>query len=155
MYFHSFQRTEKSIFEATPEILAWFGPHWPFFPNVLVRRRIGENTDMALTDEDKEWIGTQLRQVETGLRGEIGRVETGLRSHIERVETGLRSQIERVESGLKAEIERVETNLLTAFHKWASPMEMRLRSHSAMMRVLDMEIESLQDRVKKLEPPTA
>lgn len=90
IYFHSFQRTEKGIFEATPEILAWFGPHWLFFPNVLVRRRIGENTDMALTDEDKEWIKASLK-----------------------------TEIERVETSLRAEIERVETNLLTAFHQWA------------------------------------
>lgn len=49
--------------------------------------------------------------------------------------------------------ERVETALLTEFHKWASPVEMRQRSHSAAMRAMDVEIEALQDRVKKLEPP--
>jgi hypothetical protein len=48
-------------------------------------------------------------------------------------------------------LERVETNLLTAFHPWASPVEMRQRSHAAAIRALDAEMESLQDRVKKLE----
>jgi hypothetical protein len=57
---------------------------------------------------------------------------------------------------IRAELERVETKLLTAFHSWASPVEMRQRSHSAALRALDQEMENLQDRVTKLEqPPTA
>ena len=47
-----------------------------------------------LTDEDKQWITTQL--------------------------------------------ERVETALLTEFHKWAGPIEMRVRSHSAALRAIDL-----------------
>jgi hypothetical protein len=53
---------------------------------------------------------------------------------------------------LDERLERVETNLITAFHKWASPMEARQRTHSAAMRALDLEMEALDDRVKKLEP---
>jgi hypothetical protein len=34
----------------------------------------------------------------------------------------------------KQDLERVETRLLTEFHKWASPVELRQRSHSAAMR---------------------
>lgn len=83
---------------------------------------LGDNIDMALTHEDKEWIGTQLRQVETGLRGEIG---------------------------------RVETNLLTAFRKEPSLMELRQRTRCAVMHMLDVEIEALNHRLKKLEPPAA
>lgn len=49
-------------------------------------------------------------------------------------------------------LERVETNLLTAFHQWASPMEARQRTHAAALRALDLEMEALDDRVKKLEP---
>jgi hypothetical protein len=73
---------------------------------------------MALTEEDKQWIGAQLQTV-------------------------------------RLEIERVETNLLTAFHNWASPMEIRQRSHSAALRALDLEIEAINDREQKLEPPAA
>ena len=56
---------------------------------------------------------------------------------------------------IRSELERVETNLLTEFHKWASPVEARQRSHTAALRALDVEMESLSDRVKKLEggPP--
>ncbi len=49
------------------------------------------------------------------------------------------------------QLERVETKLLTEFHKWASPVELRVRSHSAAIRAMDVEIESLQDRIRKLE----
>ena len=51
-----------------------------------------------LTDEDKQWITTQLERVETALL----------------------------------------TALLTEFHKWAGPIEMRVRSHSAALRAIDL-----------------
>jgi hypothetical protein len=60
-------------------------------------------------------------------------------------------QIDRRFEEVEQKIEKVETNLLTEFHKWASPLEMRQRSHSAVLRALDMELESVIDRVKKLE----
>ena len=49
------------------------------------------------------------------------------------------------------QLERVETSLLTEFHKWASPSEMRARSHAAALRAIDAEMEFLADRVAKLE----
>ncbi len=52
---------------------------------------------------------------------------------------------------INEQLERVETKLLTEFHRWASPVEMRSRSHSAAIRAMDLEIESMQDRIKKLE----
>jgi hypothetical protein len=52
-------------------------------------------------------------------------------------------------------LERVETKLLTAFHQWASPMEARLRTHAATLRALDLEMEALDDRMKKLESGSA
>ena len=36
------------------------------------------------------------------------------------------------------QLERLETNLLTEFHKWASPLEARQLTHSAV-RALDLE----------------
>jgi hypothetical protein len=48
-------------------------------------------------------------------------------------------------------LEKVETTLLTEFHKWASPLEMRQKSHAAALRALDTEAESLSDRLKNLE----
>jgi predicted Zn-dependent protease len=61
------------------------------------------------------------------------------------------------ERRLNARIEQVETSLLTAFHKGASPVEMRVRSHAAAIRALDAEQELQADRLTKLEttPPNA
>jgi hypothetical protein len=52
---------------------------------------------------------------------------------------------------LNPKIEKVETALLTEFHKWASPADMRVRSHAAAIKALEMEMENLSDRVEKLE----
>ncbi|MFZ0795245.1 MAG: hypothetical protein WAM65_15860 [Candidatus Korobacteraceae bacterium] len=48
-------------------------------------------------------------------------------------------------------LEKVETTLLTEFHKWASPVDLRQRTHAAALRALDAEVESLSDRLKNLE----
>ena len=50
---------------------------------------------------------------------------------------------------ISEQLEQTETRLLTEFHKWASPIELRVRSHSAALRAMDVEMESLQDRLKK------
>ena len=46
---------------------------------------------------------------------------------------------------------RVETTLLAEFHKCASPVELRQRSHAAVLRALHAEVESSSDRLKNLE----
>ncbi len=38
---------------------------------------------------------------------------------------------------IREQLEGVETTLLTEFHKWASPVELRQRSHAAALRALD------------------
>jgi hypothetical protein len=48
-------------------------------------------------------------------------------------------------------LEKLETTLLTEFHKWASAIDARQRSHTAVLRALDVEMESLADRVGKIE----
>jgi hypothetical protein len=53
----------------------------------------------------------------------------------------------------KQELERVETNLLTEFHKWATPLEARQRTHTATLRAIDLEMETLSERIGKLEDP--
>ncbi len=54
---------------------------------------------------------------------------------------------------LDTKLEAVATRLLRAFHDWASPVEMRVRSHAAALRALDIEVESLGNQVSKIEPP--
>ncbi|MGA2214543.1 MAG: hypothetical protein ABSH31_14800 [Bryobacteraceae bacterium] len=47
------------------------------------------------------------------------------------MEDELKAHLEAMEARLDAKIEKVETTLLTEFHKWASPAELRARSHAA------------------------
>lgn len=58
---------------------------------------------------------------------------------------------ERIVSYVNERSEQVETKLLTEFHKLASPAEARNRTISAALRAIDLEMESIDDRVKKLE----
>jgi hypothetical protein len=58
---------------------------------------------------------------------------------------------ERLVRHINQRSEQVETKLLTEFHKWASPAEARSRTISAALRAIDLEMESLSDRVRKLE----
>ena len=77
---------------------------------------------MSLTDEDKTWITEQLREEKN-----------------------------RITEQLTEQLRTVETSLLTEFHKWASPSEARQRTHTATLRAIDLEMESLSERVAKLE----
>jgi hypothetical protein len=61
------------------------------------------------------------------------------------------NQLATVRAELLDRIEKTETTLLTEFHKWASPVELRQRSHSAAMQAFDAELEAGSDRVTKLE----
>lgn len=63
----------------------------------------------------------------------------------------LKIHLQAMESRIYERLEAVETRLLTEFHKWASPVEVRQRSHAAALRALDVEMEAIADRVKKVE----
>jgi hypothetical protein len=90
-----------------------------------------------VTDDDKQWLAAQLEGVEERLAA--------------RIDERFAERFGRVEERLAARVERVETALLTEFHKWASPLEMRMRTHSAALRAVDLEVEAIADRVTKLE----
>lgn len=98
-------------------------------------------------DEDlKAYLGA----MESRLLERIERLHERIEPLHERFER-LNERIDAVESRLNERIERVETQLLTEFHKWASPVEMRQRTHAAAIRAMDAEVEALADRVSKLE----
>jgi hypothetical protein len=99
---------------------------------------------MSLTAEDKQWFTGQLDQLTAGFDGKL-----------ERLATVVDAELKRLETSFDAKLERVETTLLTEFQKWASPHEARIRTHSATLRAVDLELEAVSDRVTKLEaqPP--
>jgi hypothetical protein len=43
-------------------------------------------------------------------------------------------RFEKVETEFAGRLEKIETTLLTEFHKWASPVELRQKSHAAASR---------------------
>ena len=54
-------------------------------------------------------------------------------------------------TALDAKLEKVETTLLAEFHKWASPVDARLRTHRSWFTEIDAELQLLKARLDKLE----
>ena len=88
---------------------------------------------MSLTEDDKKWLTALLERFAT---------KQDLETKLERYAT-------------KEDLERLETNLLTEFHKWATPTEARLRTHTATLRAIDLEMEAMSERIGNLEGPGA
>jgi hypothetical protein len=87
----------------------------------------------AIVTTAKDQIFEAMRDMQTSLLAEI------------------RAEIRAAEQRTNARVEQVETALLTEFHKWASPLEARIRTHAAAIRAIDAEQEFQADRLKKLE----
>ncbi len=122
---------------------------------------------MSLTDEDKKWLlktfttkedlerfATKEDVERFATKEDLGRFATkedldrfATKEDLERFAT--KEDLERFAT--KEDLERVETRLLTEFHKWASPMDSRVRSHTAVIQALDQELEYWKQRVEKLE----
>jgi len=64
----------------------------------------------------------------------------------------LDTKLERPRVALEASIMNTETRLLTESHKWASPTELRIKSHVMAIRAIDLELEDPKERVTRLEP---
>ena len=82
-----------------------------------------------MTDEDRQWLTALVKGLQTQIYG-------------------IEAETRNLEARLLERIELTETRLLTAFHQWASPMEARVKSHSSLLRALDLELESSLDAIK-------
>ncbi len=100
-----------------------------------------------LTPEDKQWIVSEIAAGGERMAARLTETEERLTARVKETEERLTEAEER----MAARMEKIETALLTEFHKWASPVEMRQRTHAAALRAIDAEMEALSDRVKKLE----
>jgi hypothetical protein len=47
---------------------------------------------------------------------------------------------------ISGQLARMEIKLPTGFHKWASPADLRARSHAAVLGAIDTKMESLSNR---------
>ena len=113
---------------------------------------------MNLTDDDKKWFealvapfATKVELARFATKEDLARFAT--KEDLERFATkeDLAAKLERYST--KEDLERVETNLLTEFHKWASPTEARLRLQKDNLHTIELEMELLSHRIKKLEGP--
>jgi hypothetical protein len=52
---------------------------------------------------------------------------------------------------LEARIEKTETNLLTAFHGWARPMELRVGNMTTIVMGFEERITLAEQRISQLE----
>ena len=67
-----------------------------------------------------------------GMERHLDKRVDAIEQRLTAMETKFEARFEKVET----KIEKVETTLLTEFHKWASPVESRLRTHrSGSMRL--------------------
>jgi len=86
-------------------------------------------------------------------------MDNELKQYLEAMEQRLmKGTEERITAAVTASEERLierirdtETTLLTEFHKWASPIDTRVRGLSSMLRAVDADLEYFQERLKKLE----
>ena len=111
-----------------------------------------------LTDEDRKWFEARLdadkqeyqKLLERYVRVTFERMDADKQEMMQRFQdVDRRFDTERAHTDER--IEALETKLLAGFHKWASPIDSRIRTHSSMLRTLDLEFEALRDRVQKLE----
>ena len=67
-------------------------------------------------------------------------------------EPATKQDLDDLRQFLAERLEQMETRLLTEFHKWASPMDARVRSHTAAIRALDLEMEQVRDKLEGKQP---
>jgi len=100
---------------------------------------------MNLSDDDKKWF-------ETVIDAKLGRLSADGEAYFDSRFNNLSATIESYRQEQRVALEALETKLLTEFHKWASPTELRIRSHADAIRAIDLELENTKERVSKLEP---
>lgn len=74
-------------------------------------------------------------------------MDAELRQHLNAMEQRLGKEMVEMEQRLVDRIEGVETKLLTAFHDWARPVEIRLRT----LPMIEERLGLLEERVSKME----
>jgi hypothetical protein len=82
----------------------------------------------VLTDDDKKWIAAEISASEERVGALAG-----------------------YEERVGARLDRFEAALIAEFQKWTLPLTSDPGIEAAALRTLDLEIESLQGRVDKLE----
>jgi hypothetical protein len=98
-------------------------------------------------------LTSRMEGIHLQVTSDIGAVRSQITSESVATRLELQSRIDGLRREFDEKLERVETKLLTEFHKWTSPTELRLSAHATAMRAIDLEPENVKERLRNLEPP--
>ena len=120
-----------------------------------------------MTEDDKIWFVAQLdktihaseermvsyndKAIHASEERMVSYNDKAIHASEERMVSHIDKAIHASEERMTEQMRNIETTLLTEFQKWASPVEMRLKTHTATLRAVDAEIEYLSGRVKDIE----
>ena len=105
-----------------------------------------------MTEDDKIWFVAQLdKGIHASEERMVSYIDKAIHASEERMVSYIDKAIHASEERMTEQMRNIETTLLTEFQKWASPIEMRLKTHTATLRAVDAEIEYLSGRVKDIE----
>jgi len=120
-----------------------------------------------MTEDEKIWFVDQLNKaigsseermvvyIDKAIRASEERmvvyIDKAIQASEDRMVAYIDKAIRASEDRMTEQMRNIETTMLTEFQKWASPVEMRLKTHTATLRAVDAEIEYLSGRVKDIE----
>lgn len=123
------------------------------------RERAGRSKNRVIQSQpisrhDRPVPATMKDMSEPVTRAELEAVLTKFAERMESRLAEMRTELTEVRTELTemhAKIERVETSLLTAFHGWARPTEIKFRASNAKVEAFGIQISGFDERVNLLE----
>lgn len=100
--------------------------------------------DRPASKKDLDQLRTELR---IAIRGDMNELGTELRGDMNELRNELRGDMDRSRDELVEKMRDMQTEVLRAFHDWARPIEIRLRSLPHIEERLGM----LEERVTAIE----
>ena len=98
-------------------------------------------------DDDQPATKTDLNHLRTELHGEMAQLRTDLHEDMDQLRTELNHNIVLLRDDLIEKMRDIQTEVLRAFHGWASPIEIRLRS----LPNIEERLGLLEERVSIIE----
>jgi hypothetical protein len=94
---------------------------------------------------------TTVDQKFTELRADMDVRFTAVDQKVAELRTDLRSEMDVRFAAAREDLEKVETRLLSAFHSWASPMEIKVRQMTTLALGSAERLGLLEDRISAIE----
>jgi hypothetical protein len=88
-----------------------------------------------------------MDQLRTEIRGDMGELRSEIRGEMDQFRVAIHGDMDRLRNELIESMRDMQTEVLRAFHSWARPIEIRLRSFDDMQQRLGL----LEERVSIIE----